>query len=139
MSTHLRIGSSRWTARLVLLSSVLLFGGCGAAHGPVLDRGEKPSAIGGTISGIVRAAGSNAPLSSRTVTAIEIASAAKYEVSTATNGGYTLKVPVGRYRLEIDLRAGESIVKAPSELTVNRSDLNAQRNFFIGMNAAAIR
>ena len=42
-------------AALVLLAISLT--ACNAAHGPVLDRGAKPTGVDGTISGIVRMAG----------------------------------------------------------------------------------
>ena len=101
------------------------------ARGPVLDTGEKPPGVGGTIAGIVRAAGSNQPLSGRKVTAIEVKSGARHETSTATNGGYTIKVPVGRYRLEVELHPGETLAEKPSETDINTSDLDADRDFVV--------
>ena len=119
-----------WMSILIAVS--LMLKACAAAHGPVLDQGEKPQ-VGGTISGIVRTAEFNAPVSARKVTAVEVATGVKYDASTAINGGYTMKVPTGRYRLEVELEAGEVVVKGPSETTINRSDLDAQRDFVIGM------
>jgi hypothetical protein len=101
-----------------------------APRGP-LATGEKLPAVAGTISGTVREAGSNAPLSARRVTAVEVASGAKFDTSTASNGGYTMKVPVGKYHLQVELRSGESIVEAPADLEINTSDLDAGRNFTI--------
>ena len=106
--------------------------GCAAAHGGAsIGSSEKPPEMSGTISGIVRAAGSNAPLSARKVTAVDLSSGAKFEASTASNGGYTMKVPMGRYRLEVELRADETTSEAPSEVVLNRSDLDAGRDFVI--------
>ena len=48
-----------------------------------------------------------------------------------------MKVPVGRYRLDVELRAGEALVDRPAETTINRSDLDAQRDFVIGLKAPA--
>lgn len=106
-----------------------------APRGP-LATGEKLPAVPGTISGMVRVAGSNAPLSARLVTAVEVSTGAKFDTSTAANGGYTMKVPVGKYRLEVELRPGESIVEAPADLEINTSDLDAGRNFTITMKPA---
>ena len=102
-----------------------------APRGPVIDLGEKPPTITGTISGVVRAAISNMPLSGRLVTATEVTTGAKYEASTSTTGGYTMKVPAGRYRLDVERRDGETIADGPSELTLSASDLDAGRNFVI--------
>jgi hypothetical protein len=102
-----------------------------AARGPILDTGSKPVGVGGTIAGIVRVAGSGQPLSGRKVTAIEVGSGARYEASTATNGGYTIKVPTGKYRLEVELRAGETLTEQPSVTEITASDLDADRDFAI--------
>jgi hypothetical protein len=116
----------------VFLTSLLALAlaGC-AARGPVVDTGEKPPSVSGTISGFVRIAGANTPLAARKVTATEIATGASYTASTAANGGYTMKVPMGKYRLQVELQAGETIVDAPGELEINRSDLDAGRTFTI--------
>ena len=106
--------------------------GC-AARGPVLDTGSKPAGVGGTIAGIVRVAGSGTPLTGRKVTVTEIASGARFETSTATNGGYTIKVPTGKYRLEVELRPGESLAEQPGETEVNASDLDPDRNFVVAV------
>jgi hypothetical protein len=121
---------TRFRAGIVILIAMAA-AGCAAAHGPVLDTGEKPAGVGGTIAGIVRVAGSNQPLSGRKVTAIHATTGARYEASTATNGGYTMKVPIGRYRLEVELRAGESLAEQPSETEINTSDLDADRDFVV--------
>jgi hypothetical protein len=130
---------ARQTAHVVgaLLQCVLVAGltsACAARHGgPVVDTGEKPAQVTGTISGVVRAAGSNTPLSARRVTAIEVSSGARIETSTAVNGGYTMKVPAGRYRLQVALGADESIAQAPDDVVINRSDLDSGRDFLIAL------
>ena len=72
---------------LVVLASV-------ACHpGPVVDTGPRPP-VGGTISGIVSTDG-NAALMGRKVSAVDTTSGARFEATTGTNGGYTIKVPEG--------------------------------------------
>jgi hypothetical protein len=128
---RLRFGMS-----LVLI--VTIVAAC-APRGPIVDTGPKPPGVGGTISGTVRAAGDGAPVSARKVTAINVDTGARAETSTATNGGYTLKVPVGKYRLEIELRAGESLAEQPSVTEVNASDLDTDRDFVISVKGGAER
>jgi hypothetical protein len=87
---------------------------------------------GGTIAGIVRATGGSLPLVTRKVTAIHVVSGARFETTTGTNGGYTIKVPdEGRYRIEVELRDGEVIAKAPEETDINNGDLDPGRDFEI--------
>ena len=114
------------------LHVLLVFGALAlaACHpGPVIDTGPDQPA-GGTIAGIVSNE-SKAAVAGRTVTAVNTVSGAKFEATTGVNGGYTIKVPQGTYRLEIELRAGETIVKKPEDTEVNRSDLDPNRHFII--------
>jgi hypothetical protein len=118
---------------VVVLASATL-AGCAAAHGPVVDTGSKPAGVGGTISGTVTASGT-APVVGRRVTAINTESGARFEAVTATNGGYTIKVPVGKYRMEVELRANETLATQPDETEVNTSDLDPDRDFVITVKA----
>jgi hypothetical protein len=113
---------------LLLPLTLLTVAGC--HPGPVIGTGPKPPAVGGTIAGIVSTDG-NAAVPGRKVTAVNTATGARYDVTTATNGGYTLKVPEGTYRLELELRPGETIAKHPEETRINRSDLDPKRDFVI--------
>lgn len=115
-----------------LIVGLLLLAAAAACmpRGPVLNTGEQ-AAVAGTISGRVTMAGSNAPVGARKITAIETATGARHEITTASNGGYTMKVPIGTYRLEIALQPGESIVEAPADLEINTSDLDAGRDFVL--------
>ena len=73
------------------LLAALMLSGC---HGqPVVDTTPKAS-VGGTIAGIV-SSDANAALANRKVTATNVATGTKYNATTATNGGYTIKVPEG--------------------------------------------
>jgi hypothetical protein len=124
------------TAVLTLLFCSLIGAayGCAAAHGgPVIGTSDKPPELSGTISGVVRAAGSGAPLPGRRVNAIEVSTGVKVETTTAANGGYTMKVPMGRYRLEVELTANETVSDRPDEVVINRSDLDAGRDFVVAI------
>jgi hypothetical protein len=102
-----------------------------ACHpGPVVGKGTTPPSVGGTISGIVSTV-TNTPVSGRRVIAIETVKGTRYDATTAANGGYTIKVPEGTYRLDVQLRPGEKIVTQPDETKIGKSDLDAQRNFVI--------
>jgi hypothetical protein len=112
----------------VLIGSVA----CSARHGaPVIDTGDKPVGVGGTIAGIVRTGGNAASLAGRKVTAINEATGARFDVSTGSNGGYTVQVPAGTYRLEIDLHQGEALESRPEPTQVNVGDIDEGKNFVL--------
>lgn len=117
--------------RLMSATVVALLLSAGCHPGPVIDTGPEPPGVGGTIAGMVRASDGATPLSARTVTAINSATGARFDVSTATNGGYTLKVPTGTYRLELELRGGERINTQPEPTEVNAGDLDSDRDFVV--------
>lgn len=116
--------------RIGLAAAVLALGIACMPRGPVVDTGPKPVGVGGTISGIVRDS-AGVPLNARKVTAIDAATGARFESSTAANGGYTMKVPQGKYRLEVELRPGEMLTEQPVETEINVSDLDPHRDFVI--------
>jgi hypothetical protein len=124
------------TARIRVVSclaSLWLFAAAAACRTgvPVVDTGAKPPTVEGTIAGRVLTDG-NAAVVSRVVRAIA-ADGKRHEVTTNSAGTYTLKVPPGKYRLEVELRDGERLVKEPGETTVNASDLDPRRDFVIGI------
>jgi hypothetical protein len=103
-----------------------------ACHpGPVLSPGSKLP-VGGTIAGIV-STDTNSAVPDRKVTAIDTTSGARYDATTGANGGYTIKVPEGTYRLEVQLLSGEVVTKQPAETRINKSDLDPKRDFTISV------
>jgi hypothetical protein len=115
--------------RWILLASVVLAAGC--HPGPVLNTGAKEPSVGGTIAGIVTTADASVAVPGRKVTAVETANGRRYDTTTATNGGYTIRVPEGTYRIEIELRPGETLAKQPEATKVSNSDLDPGRDFVI--------
>jgi hypothetical protein len=115
----------RLVALLFFLTSSL------ACHpGQPLAGGVKQPAPG-TISGTVSASDPSVALVGRKVTVTEVNTSAHYDTTTAANGGYTIQVPEGRYRIDLELRPGESLEKHPAETRVNRSDLDPGRDFVV--------
>jgi len=104
-----------------------------ACHpGSVIDPDPKPS-VGGTIAGVVRS-GTN-PVIGRKVTAVNVATGVTFEAMTGENGGYTIKVPEGTYRIDVETRAGETISKRPDQTRVDNSDLDSGRDFEVAAGA----
>jgi hypothetical protein len=65
------------------------------------------------------------------VTATNTATHAHFDATTATDGGYTMKVPAGHYQIDVELRAGERLEKRPEPTDVGVGDLDAGRDFMI--------
>jgi hypothetical protein len=100
-----------------------------ACHpGPKIGGQKQP--VGGTIAGIVSTQG-NAPVVGRRVTAVDTATGKRYDATTGRNGGYTIQVPEGSYRLEVQLQPGETVTKQPDDTKINTSDLDPHRDFVI--------
>jgi hypothetical protein len=115
---------------VVLLALMIAVGSAGCHPGPVLNTGAKQS-VGGTIAGIVTTPDSTVAVPGRKVTVVEISTGKQYDSTTGTNGGYTIQVPEGTYRIDIELRPGESLAKRPERTKVNNGDLDPGRDFII--------
>ena len=117
------------------IALALVVSAAAACRAPVIST-EPDLKAGGTIAGIVRSTDGATPLASRMVTAINSQTGVRFQTTTGTNGGYTIKVPEqGRYRLEVELRDGEAIAKGPEETDVNNGDLDPGRDFEITVKA----
>ena len=118
-------------AQLRAVAIVIALAATVACHpGPVVNSGDKPPNVGGTISGTVRADGGTA-LAGRMVTATNESTGAKVTTSTGTTGGYTIQVPAGKYRLDVELQAGEMLSTRPDPTDVNVGDLDDRRDFIV--------
>jgi hypothetical protein len=113
-----------------VLATLVMSAAC-APRGPVVDTGARPPGVGGTIAGAVRATAEAIPLSGRKVTAIDESTSARFETSTGTNGAYTLKVPAGKYRLDVELRNGETLDVRPEPTDVGVGDIDSARDFVV--------
>ena len=122
-------------APALLLGFAALTAACGAGPmgrpGPVVN--TQPAKVGGTIAGIVKTADNTVAVPGRKVSVIEVKTGARHETTTATNGGYTIQVPEGTYRFEIELRPGETLARQPEQTHVGNSDLDTTRDFVITM------
>ena len=121
--------SLRTAAAMVVL--FMLSSGCGARHGRPLIGGSTVPNPTGTISGSVTTS-TGTPLEGRRVSAIDMATEAHFDATTSSGGGYTIKVPPGRYRLEVELRGGDQLAQQPDQTNVNSGDVDEKMNFVVG-------
>jgi hypothetical protein len=109
--------------------------GCG--RGAIIDTTPGPAQADGTISGTVRGPEGTSPIEGRTVDAIEVETGQRHRAVTNNAGGFTMKVPPGKYRVELTLIEGEVLVRKPGVINVNRSDVDAHADFVIGTSRVA--
>ena len=100
---------------------------------PLYDSSPEDQRTPGTIAGILRLGIGGDPVGGRQITAVAVDDASRrYTATTNVNGGFSIPVPPGKYRLEVDLRGSERILKSPGIVDINESDLDANREVAIG-------
>ena len=123
--THARIA---WVVTLLLA-----LGGFAACHGgPVVDLSPKPLEADGTISGTVRGPEGTSAIEGRSVEIINVDTGERQRMLTSNSGGFTFKVKPGKYRVELAIHEGETLLKRPEVISVNRSDVDAHADFILG-------
>jgi hypothetical protein len=110
--------------------ALLMTGACRRGV-PVVDVGPKPPDARGTISGAVRGPEGTSPVVGREVQIINADTGERQTVKTGVTGGFTVQVPAGKYRLELPLKDGETLVKRPGIIDLNKSDVDAQIEFVL--------
>ncbi len=118
--------SGTFSAAVLACSSLLL----AACHPGAVIGADPNRSVGGTIAGVVTSGA--APVTGRKVTAVNTATGARFDATTGQDGGYTIEVPQGTYRIEFETRPGETLTKKPDDTTVDSSDLDSARDFEIG-------
>jgi len=108
---------------MVLATALLLAAGCRTGQ-PILGA-KHNMATPGTIGGILQETRTGSPIAGRRVLAVGLDSGARYSAVTSMTGGFTIQVPPGKYRLEVELHDGEGITKDAGTIDINKSDLDA--------------
>lgn len=106
---------------------------------PAVDLGPKPPEAQGTITGIVRGPEGTSPLAGRTVEIVNDGTGERHTVQTGENGGFTIKLPAGKYRLDLPLKAGETIVKRPGVVNLDKGDIDSHIEFVLSSRIARPR
>ena len=125
------IGRVSAFALLAIGLLALLSVGCRQGK-PVFDPSPGNPNAPGTISGTVRGPEGTSSIEGRTVEVVNIDTGERQRTTTSNVGGFTFKVRPGRYRVQVTLLAGETILEQPGEMKVNKSDVDAHADFIIG-------
>lgn len=119
------------TRRAGVLCLLIVAGAACRSGQPILSGRSKDPMTPGTIAGNVRDA-TGGPVAGRAIHAVSVDTAKKYSATTNVTGGFSIPVPPGKYRLQVDLLAGESVTKDPGVIDINESDLDANLEVVIG-------
>src|SRR5204862_5963914 len=84
-----------------------------------------------TITGIVRGTEQASGMPGRTVEIVNVATGEKQTTTTSSNGGFTVELPKGKYRLELQVRPGETVVKRPDVIDLDRGDIDSHIEFVV--------
>jgi hypothetical protein len=114
----------------VSLATIITLAAC--HPGPVVDLSPKPPQADGTISGTVRGPEGTSAIEGRDVAVVNVETGERQHTATNNAGGFTFKVKPGKYRVELSLQDGETIIKKPDVINVNRSDVDAHADFIVG-------
>jgi Carboxypeptidase regulatory-like domain len=124
---------ARYVNRVRLGTVAVALCGIAACHGgPVIDLSPKPLEADGTISGTVRGPESTSAIEGRSVEVVNVETGERQHATTNNAGGFSFKVKPGNYRVELALLEGETLVKKPDVIHVNRSDVDAHADFVLG-------
>ena len=116
---------------IVLLSGLSL--GSYRPDVPIVDTAPGPAQPNGTISGTVRGLAGTSVIEGRTVEVIHVDTGERQRETTSSTGRFAFKVKPGRYRVEVTLREGESVIKQPGLMDVNTSDVDARADFVVAV------
>ena len=120
-------------ARSATIAALVFLAGAACRQGvPVIDTTPRPAQADGTISGTVRGPEGTSPIEGRLVEVVNVDTGERQRTTTNNAGGFTFKVRPGKYQVQLTLREGEVLVKKPSVINVNRSDVDAHADFVLG-------
>lgn len=109
---------------------MLLSGGCGRGAREIAS--PLVTLDSSTITGTVRGSQGRGPVDGRSIEVVNIESGERLRASTNTTGGFSFKVKPGKYRLVLALRDGESLVREPGIIELNRPDVAVQAEVVLG-------
>ena len=115
----------------LVAAAALAISGCRTGQ-PIYDSTPENQQTPGTIAGILSTGAEGEPIAGRGVHAVELSGGRRYSATTSVTGGFSIKVPPGQYRLEVDLREGERVLRSPGTIDINESDLDANLEVVLG-------
>jgi hypothetical protein len=85
-----------------------------------------------SITGTVRGPEGRSSVDGRAIEVVNIDSGERLRGSTNTTGGFSFRLKPGKYRMVLALRDGESLLREPGIIDVNRADAAVHADFVLG-------
>jgi Carboxypeptidase regulatory-like domain len=101
------------------------------------DESRKAASPQGTLSGSVRGPENVATVGGRVVEVVNVETNERQRSTTNAAGGFSFRVKPGKYRVELSLREGESLVRSPGVLDVKHRQIDAHADFIVGAGRVA--
>ena len=114
------------------LALILMAAAWGCRRTPPVVETDPSTQARVVIEGRIRGPERSTLIDGRTVELVNLTTLERHRVSTDAAGTFKFRVKPGDYRVELPLRDGESLVRQPGVLHVNRSDVDADADFVIG-------
>ena len=87
---------------------------------------------GGTISGTVRGSQGGNTLARRVVEIVNVDTGERQRTTTSPSGGFSFRVKAAKYRVEVALNGGESLIAHPGVIDLSRTAVDARADFVVG-------
>jgi hypothetical protein len=125
-------GSWRRPVRAAFVAVVMLTVCACRSTVPHTDRVHRSSPANGTISGTVRGAERTNSLADRLVEIVNLDTGERQRTTTSRTGGFSFNVKPAKYRVEVALNGGESLITRPGVIDLSRKSVDAHADFVVG-------
>jgi hypothetical protein len=125
----------RWVGLVWLslgLAALVLASACRGSVAPARESAPPAPQAHATITGTVRGLEGTSPFAGRTLAVIDVSTGQRTVVRTSSSGGFSVAVPAGRYRVEMSLHDGETLLTHPDLLDVDQGDRGASVELVVG-------
>jgi hypothetical protein len=120
----------RWSGLALAGLLTIVAVGCGPGTREIDSR---PVAFdASTITGTVRGSEGHSPVDGRAIEVVNIESGERLLANTDTSGTFSFRVKPGKYRLVLPLRDGESLVRAPGIIQLDRPAAAVRADVVLG-------
>ena len=117
---------------------VVLLGVAACRRGaPVIDPAANQVQAPARISGTVRGPQGTTAIDARAIEAVNLSTGERRRTTTNGAGGFSFRLEPGKYRVELTLREGESLVKQPGIINVDNGSVDTRADFVLGASRAA--
>jgi hypothetical protein len=112
------------------MASLVVAGGCLRGVPPV-DLAAQPSDARSTITGVIRGPEGSSPQAGRHVQIVNTETGTRNSVRTGENGDFTIQLPAGKYRIDLPLKDGETLVQSPGIVDLDKGSVDAPLEFVL--------